>query len=138
MNDHQGIRVHLRQNIMVGHGQEARYTKVITGIRQHGLDERLTSGEQLVAITVRGYVTGGINNFHVEPVEPHVHLLTSSNILSIEDMVLARDAHCEACPPRETECRQIKTQPCTMREYHAAHEYHDPRAMISCPGFPDN
>ena len=101
MNDQLYVRIHLRQNILVGHGQTARYAKVITGIRKLGHDERLGSGEQLLAITVNGFVTGSINNFHIEVVEPHAMLLAGNNILSIEDMAPEQEQptayRCPAC-----------------------------------------
>ena len=93
--NNQYVRIHLRQNIMVGHGNESRYAKVLTGIRQHGLDERLSNGEQLLAFTVNGYVTGGINNFHIQVVKPHKMLLAGNNILSIEDMAIEEQEHPE-------------------------------------------
>lgn len=86
--NNQYVRIHLRQSILIGHGQTSRYAKVITGIRKLGHDERLGNGEQLLAFTVNGYVSGGINNFHIEVVEPHMMLLAGNNILSIEEMAI--------------------------------------------------
>ncbi len=137
MSDHQHVRVTLRQVIIVGGGPSARYAKVLTGIRQPVLDERLCDGEAMVAVDVHGYVTGVSRSFRVTPVEPHTYLLSGYNILSIEDLALEPDVHFEACPPRESGCRrrQLVTRSCATASPHAAHEYRVSRAVpTSCPG----
>ncbi len=135
MSDHTHVRVHLRQVIMVGDGNQARYAKVLTGIRQPLFNQRLSNGEALVAVDVYGCVTGGTNSFRVTPVEPHTHLLAASNILSIEDMALAPNQHFEDCPPsvpQPWQARRMQTAVCGHPEPHAAHQYH--RSVAHCPG----
>lgn len=136
MSDHKHVRIHLKQVIMIGHGKEARYAKVVTGIRRHGLDEQLSNGEALVAIDVYGYVTGIQNSFRVTPVDSHTYLLAGNNILSIEDMALApEEMHLEYCPPSGRKLhRPAQTQACARSASHDAHSYHNPRAMLECPG----
>ena len=68
--NNQYVRIHLRQSILIGHGQTSRYAKVITGIRKLGHDERLGNGEQLLALPVNGYVSEGITNFLIEVIKP--------------------------------------------------------------------
>ena len=136
MSDHQHVRIHLRQVIMVGEGPKARYAKVLTGIRQPLLDERYGDGEQLFAVDVYGCVTGGTSTFRVTPVEPHTHLLAVYNILSIEDMALASDQHFEACPPSVPEpwqARRMQTVQCGNAVFHDPHQY-DRAPLTNCPG----
>ena len=136
MSDHKHVRVHLRQIIMVGEGPQARFAKVLTGIRQPLLDERLCGGEALVAVDVYGCVTGASNSFRVTPVKPHTHLLAGDNILDIEDLALAPDMHFEACPPRESGMRrQIRTHTCDNDTPHRSHEFRQALAVRTrCPG----
>lgn len=137
MSNNQQIRVHLRQIIMVGHGSQARFAKVLTGIRQHGLDERLSNGEQLVAVTIDGYIAGGNGQgFHVTEIESHVHLLAGDNILSIENMALAPNHSAEELKPWQAQ--RIHTQPCTWHRKHEPHVYRPEGPRIRCPGFPNN
>lgn len=135
MSDHQHVRVHLRQAILVGHSPGARYAKVLTGIRQPLLDQRLTNGEQLIAVDVFGIVTAGRNTFEGTPFPPHTHLLASYNVLSIEDMALAPNMHFEGCPPSAP--GRLPTQPCTNPYPHLAHLHtppSKPRPQAQCRG----
>lgn len=92
MNQENMVRIHLKQAILVGSGEEARYAKVLVGKR-----EPMTVADEgylnktIMTVMVIGYVWGYKGHTLEEPTRMR---LASSNILAIED-VKVELAHCE-------------------------------------------
>lgn len=90
MNQENPVRIHLKQAILVGHGKEARYAKVLVGEQEALLDEGYPN-QTIVVATVIGYVWG-YKGFNLEA--PTRMRLAHSNILAIEDAKV-EPARCE-------------------------------------------
>lgn len=116
------VRVHLKQAILVGYGEKARYTKVLIG--EHEVIATDYHGQTFMTVVVIGYVHG-YQGYSLD--EPTRMGLATGNILCIED---AKVEH-EDCRRAHAE---IETVYCSQVYPHAPHHWQKKPRTVHCPG----
>lgn len=125
MNAENIVRVHLKQAILVGYGEEeARYAKVLIGEEQV-TPTRAHHNDIFILVTVIGYVRGYQGHNLAEPTKM---LLSTSNILSIE--------YAKIEPTRyfSGKIDNVRIYLCGLYRAHAPHTYRGTGPMVDCPG----
>lgn len=128
----ESVRIHLKQAILIGDGDEARYAKVLVGKRDPSSD--LVSHRVVVfhAFMISGFVRG----YRDATLSiPTLHRLADSNILSVEDVTV--DTCCDVGPPHAPNWlharRRIKL--CSQENVHPPHTWqYTGSLVINCPG----
>ena len=113
------IRVHLKQAILVGPDDEARYSKVLIAERESLVDYRRPD-ITYQAFTVSGYVWG--YRRHELP-RPTRIWLSDRNILAIDNL---------EAEPRVSQ--PIKIKACASSWPHVPHTFRDVGPVTNCPG----
>lgn len=115
------VRIHLRQAILVGCGDQARYSKVLVGEEQ--ITPLKRGSDIFMSVNVIGFVLSYQGHNLTAPIEM---LLSTNNILAIEYMEVER--HSEPimwCKVRRAE-----------EPFHPPHHYHGRQGQaVHCPGW---